>query len=111
LHQLRALWKQQDVALRPKMSEQLICEWLADAMRMEEDCAKDLENIVATGSSAGWVIVLDNLNPHMSATFVILLIISFLGTIFENAIENSGVSYPIQINPHWATLGSTKSIL
>jgi hypothetical protein len=27
----------------------------------------------------------------------------FWGTIFENAIENDGVSCPSQINPHWAT--------
>jgi hypothetical protein len=28
---------------------------------------------------------------------------SFLATMFENAIKHYGVSFPSQINPHWAT--------
>jgi hypothetical protein len=28
----------------------------------------------------------------------------FGGTIFENPIENYGVSFPSQINPHWSAV-------
>lgn len=44
---------------------------MLNATRNEEDFAKNIESIIASDPSAnGWVIVLDNLNTHMSETLV-----------------------------------------
>jgi len=41
--------------------------------RTEEDFAQNIDQIVATDSSAQWVFVCDNLNTHLSVTLVMLV--------------------------------------
>ena len=41
--------------------------------RKEKDFGRNIENILATDSNAGWVFVCDNLNTHMSETLVRLI--------------------------------------
>ena len=46
-----------------------------NATRTEEDFAENIDKIVETDPSAGWIFVCDNLNTHLSATLVMLVAI------------------------------------
>ena len=46
-----------------------------NATRTEEDFAQNIDDIIATDPTAGWIFVCDNLNTHLSATLVMLVAI------------------------------------